>query len=102
MLEVRPDWERAAELGILPGDLGYTVWAYSDGAYVDDFFLGDDEIDMFLYSTRGNIERPQDLEGLMLYSPQGGVVPLSAVATLEESTRALVRAIRSAGVFIPG
>ena len=43
MLEVRPDWERAAELGIAPGDLGYTVWAYSDGAYVDDFFLDDDE-----------------------------------------------------------
>ncbi len=68
MLEVHPDWERAAELGISPGDLGYTVWAYSDGAYVDEFFLDDDEIDIFLYSTTGNIERPQDLERLMLYS----------------------------------
>ncbi len=85
MLEVRPDWERAAELGITPGDLGYTVWAYSDGAYVDQFFLGDDQIDVFLYSTSGNIERPQDLERLMLYSPTGGVVPLSAVAQLEET-----------------
>jgi multidrug efflux pump subunit AcrB len=85
MLEVRPDWERAAELGITPGDLGYTVWAYSDGAYVDEFFLDDDEIDIFLYSTTGNIERPQDLERLMLYSPSGGVVPLSAVARLNET-----------------
>jgi multidrug efflux pump subunit AcrB len=85
MLEVRPDWERAAELGIAPGDLGYTVWAYSDGAYVDDFFLDDDEIDIFLYSTAGNIEQPQDLERLMLYSPSGGMVPLSAVARLVES-----------------
>ncbi|MGD8274664.1 MAG: efflux RND transporter permease subunit, partial [Thiohalocapsa sp.] len=85
MLEVRPDWERAAELGISPGDLGYTVWAYSDGAFVDEFFLDDDEIDIFLYSTAGNIERPQDLERLMLYSPSGGIVPLSAVARLEES-----------------
>jgi multidrug efflux pump subunit AcrB len=85
MLEVRPDWERAAELGITPGDLGYTVWAYSDGAFVDEFFLDDDEIDIFLYSTAGNIERPQDLERLMLYSPAGGIVPLSAVARLEES-----------------
>ena len=73
MLEVRPDCERAAELGITPGDLGYTVWAYSDGAYVDEFFLDDDEIDVFLYSTAGNIERPQDLERLTLYSPIGGV-----------------------------
>ncbi len=85
MLEVRPDWERAAELGIGPGDLGYTVWAYSDGAYVDEFFLDDDEIDIFLYSTAGNIEQPQDLERLMLYSPSGGVVPLSAVARLKET-----------------
>lgn len=85
MLEVRPDWERAAELGINPGDLGYTVWAYSDGAFVDEFFLDDDEIDVFLYSTSGNIERPQDLEQLMLYSPSGGIVPLSAVARLTET-----------------
>jgi len=85
MLEVRPDWERAAELGISPGDLGYTVWAYSDGAFVDEFFLDDDEIDIFLYSTAGNIQRPQDLESLMLYSPSGGIVPLSAVARLAET-----------------
>ena len=85
MLEVRPDWERAAEFGISPGDLGYTVWAYSDGAFVDEFFLDDDEIDIFLYSTAGNIERPQDLESLMLYSPSGGIVPLSAVARLSDT-----------------
>ncbi|NBC14445.1 MAG: MMPL family transporter [Gammaproteobacteria bacterium] len=85
MLEVRPDWERAAELGIAPADLGYTVWAYSDGAFVDDFFLDDDEIDIFLYSTAGNIERPQDLERLMLYSPNGGIISLSSVARLAES-----------------
>ena len=85
MLEVHPNWERAAELGISPGDLGYTVWAYSDGAFVDEFFLDDDEIDIYLYSTTGNIARPQDLERLMLYSPSGGVVPLSAVARIEET-----------------
>ncbi|NEV64866.1 efflux RND transporter permease subunit [Thiorhodococcus minor] len=85
MLEVRPDWERAAELGISPGDLGYTVWAYSDGAYVDQYFLDDDEIDIFLYSTAGAVEHPQDLERLMLYSPDGGIVPLSSVARLIET-----------------
>jgi multidrug efflux pump subunit AcrB len=85
MLEVHPDWERGAELGITPRDLGYSVWAYSDGAYVDELFLGDDEIDIFLYSTAGNIERPQDLERLMLYSPAGGVIPLSAIASARET-----------------
>ncbi|MGV6826680.1 MAG: efflux RND transporter permease subunit [bacterium] len=85
MLEVRPDWERAAELGISTQELGYTIWAYSDGAFVDEFFLDDEKIDIFLYSTLGSIERPQDLESVMLYSSTGGIVPLSAVARIEES-----------------
>jgi multidrug efflux pump subunit AcrB len=85
LLEIRPDWERAAELAIDTDDLGYTIWAYSDGAYVDEFFLGDDKIDMFLYSTQGVIERPQDLDKVMLYSSEGGIIPLSSIATVTET-----------------
>ncbi|MBF0265744.1 MAG: efflux RND transporter permease subunit [Gammaproteobacteria bacterium] len=85
MLEVYPDWERAAELAIDTQDLGYTIWAYSDGAYVDEFFLDDDKIDIFLYSTQGNIEHPYDLNDISIYSPKGGVIPLSAVAELKET-----------------
>ncbi len=85
MLEIRPDWERAAELSIDTEDLGYSIWAYSDGAYVDEFFLGDDKIDMFLYSSHGAIDRPQDLDQVMLYSPEGGIIPLSSVATVKET-----------------
>ncbi len=85
LLEIRPDWERAAELAIDTEDLGYTIWAYSDGAYVDEFFLGDDKIDMFLYSTQGAIERPQDIDKLMLYSAEGGIIPLSSIATVQET-----------------
>lgn len=85
LLEIRPDWERAAELAIDTDDLGYTIWAYSDGAYVDEFFLGDDKIDMFLYSTQGVIERPQDLNKLMLYSSEGGIIPLSSIAEVRET-----------------
>lgn len=85
LLEIRPDWERAAELAIDTDDLGYTIWAYSDGAYVDEFFLGDDKIDMFLYSTQGAIERPQDIDKLMLYSAEGGIIPLSSIATVQET-----------------
>ncbi len=40
---------------------------------------------MFLYSTRGTIEHPDDLESLFIFSPQGGIVPLSAVARVEET-----------------
>jgi multidrug efflux pump subunit AcrB len=85
LLEVRPDWERAAELGIDTAALGYTVWAYSDGAFVDEFFLEDEKIDMFLYSTRGTVEHPQDIDDVLIYAPGRGMVPLSAVATVRET-----------------
>ena len=85
LLEVRPDWERAAELGVDPAELGYTVWAYSDGAFVDEFFLEDDKIDMYLYSARGNIAHPRDIDGVSLYTDSGAVVPLSAIAQVRET-----------------
>ena len=85
LVEIRPDWERASELGLDVGDLGYTIWAFSDGAFVDEFFLGDEKIDMFLYSTHGTIQRPEDVDNIMLYSPEGGMVPLSAVAEVRQT-----------------
>lgn len=85
MLEIRPDWERAAELGMDTDDLGYAIWAFSDGAFVDEFFLGDDKIDMFLYSTQGAIAGPEDVDQVLLHSDNGGVVPLGAVAEVTET-----------------
>ena len=85
LVEIRPDWERASELGLDVGDLGYTIWAFSDGAFVDEFFLGDEKIDMFLYSTHGTIQRPGDVDNIMLYSPEGGIVPLRAVAEIRQT-----------------
>lgn len=85
LLEVRPDWERATELGFDTSELGYAIWAFTDGAFVDEFFLGDDKIDMFLYSTQGVIERPGDLKNVLLYSPDGGVIPLEAIAEVSQT-----------------
>ncbi len=85
LVEVRPDWERASELGLDVGDLGYSIWAFSDGAFVDEFFLGDEKIDIFLYSTRGTVQQPGDVDSIMLYAPRGGMVPLSAVADVRQT-----------------
>jgi len=85
LLEIRPDWERATELGLETSDLGYAIWAFTDGAFVDEFFLGDDKIDMFLYSTNGVIERPGDVGKILLYTQNGGVIPLEAVAKIKET-----------------
>ncbi len=85
LLEIEPDWERAAELGFTADELGYLIWAFSDGAYLDEFFLGDDKIDMFLYSAKGAVKTPEDLNELALYSPSGNLVTLAGVARIKES-----------------
>lgn len=81
---VRPDWERAAELGIDQNELGYIMWAYSDGAFVDEFFVEDDKIDMYLHSAAGAVNQPRDLENIMLHAP-GGTVQLASLASVEET-----------------
>ena len=85
MIEVRPDWERAAELNIDTTDLGYTIWAFADGAFIDEFFLNDDKIDMFLYSTSGSVNRPSDVQHVLLHAGDGQIVPLSAIAQVKET-----------------
>ena len=85
MVEIRPDWERATELDIDTTDLGYTIWAFTDGAFIDEFFLNDDKIDMFLYSTSGSVSRPGDVNHVLLHAGDGQIVPLSAIANVTET-----------------
>jgi multidrug efflux pump subunit AcrB len=86
LIEIRPRWERAAELGFSAQELGYAVAALSDGAYVDEFYLdGDDKIDMFLYSSEGTRQTLGNLGSLPIHTPSGSVVPLSSIADLVET-----------------
>ncbi|AGA90026.1 cation/multidrug efflux pump [Thioflavicoccus mobilis 8321] len=85
LIEIRPDWERASELGMTAGDLGYTVAALTDGAFVDEFFLADDKIDMYLFSAAGSAAEVGDIAALPIYTPSGAVLPLSAIADVVET-----------------
>ncbi len=85
LIEVRPDWTRAAELGMNAGELGYTVAALTDGAFVDEYFQDDDKIDMYLYSSAGGRVSLDRLGSLPVYTPQGAVLPLEAIATIRET-----------------
>ncbi|MEE4162840.1 MAG: efflux RND transporter permease subunit [Woeseiaceae bacterium] len=85
LIEVRPNWERAAELGMSAEDVGYTVAALTDGAFVDEYFQGDDKIDMYLFGTSGGATDLDALGGLPLYTPQGSILPLDALARIEET-----------------
>ena len=87
-VEIRPNWQRAAELGLDTGDLGYLIWALTDGAYLDEYFLDDDKVDIYLYSSQGQVENPEDIAQLPIYTPQGTVVPLSAIAEIQQTVSA--------------
>ncbi|MEP5566718.1 MAG: efflux RND transporter permease subunit [Halioglobus sp.] len=85
LMQIHPRWDRAAELGLNIDNLGYTVSAITDGTYVDEFFMGDDKIDMYLYSDAGLDMDLDALGQVPLYTSQGKIVPLAAVADFTET-----------------
>ncbi len=95
MMEIHPRWERAAELGLSKENIGYTVSAMTDGTYVDEFFLDDDKVDMYLYSDTGLDVDMDNLSQVPLYTPGGKVVPLGAVVDFRETVD--TNAIRRVG-----
>ncbi len=85
LIEVLPDWERTAELGMDAGDVGYAVAALTDGAFVDEFFLDDDKIDIYMFGSASGKLGLDELAQLPVYTPQGSIVPLSAMAGIRET-----------------
>lgn len=85
LVEIRPRWERLAETGFTAADFGFSVAALSDGAYIDEFFIDDDKIDMFLFSTAGQQQTLGGLAELPVLTPNGSILPLNALAELHET-----------------
>ncbi len=85
MVEIHPRWERAAEVGFNADTLGFTVSALTDGSYVDEFFLADNKIDIYLYSTAGQNAKLDNLAQLPVYTPRGAVLPLSDLVDIRET-----------------
>ena len=85
LLELKPRWERIAELGLTTDDIGYTVSAFTDGAYVDEFFLADDKIDMFIYGSSGRIDDLEQIKNIPVYTSQGTIIPVGAITELVET-----------------
>ncbi|MGM0413147.1 MAG: efflux RND transporter permease subunit [Pseudomonadota bacterium] len=84
LVEIRPDWDRAAELGLGTGEIGFTVAALTEGAWVDDFFLGDDKLDLYLYGSQGRDLPLERLPDTLVHTPDG-TLPLSSVARVVET-----------------
>lgn len=84
LVEIRPRWQRLAELNFSAADFGFAVSALSDGAFVDEFFLADDKVDIFLFSSAGAEQSLSRLSQTPVLTPQGAVLPLNSLADLVE------------------
>ncbi|WP_018691719.1 efflux RND transporter permease subunit [Algicola sagamiensis] len=85
MLLIHPKWERLAELQIPVNEFGYALSALTDGAYVDEFFLGDKKMDIYLHGDLELARRFHTLEDLPFINDVNQVVPLKAIATIQQS-----------------
>ncbi|GAA0813166.1 efflux RND transporter permease subunit [Colwellia asteriadis] len=82
LIEIQPRWSRLAELGLDSRELGYAIAALSDGAYVDEFILADDKVDIFMFSNAGNEQNIEQLATAPILTPSGQVMPLNALTDL--------------------
>lgn len=90
LIEIRPRWSRLAETRFTAEEFGFSVAALSDGAFVDEFFIEDDKVDIFLFSHAGQQQSLSGLAGLPVLTPSGDVIPLNALADLVETVDSAV------------
>ena len=79
-VQVVPDRQRAAELGISNRDLGFSVDALVDGVRVSDYQHEGREIDIRLKAEEGVVYNTHTLEQLPVATPDGRLVTLGSVA----------------------
>jgi multidrug efflux pump subunit AcrB len=82
LIEIKPRWDRLAELGLDSNELGYAISALSDGAFVDEFILDDDKVDIFIFSNAGNEQSIEQLATSPILTPSGQIMPLNALTDL--------------------
>ena len=86
-VQIVPDRERAADLGLTVVDVGQIVEACVDGAYVGDYRVsGGDTIDISLYVKGQQTEPTRQIGDIPIYTPAGNIVPLAAAVQLVDTT----------------
>jgi len=84
-LSLRIDRERVADLGIDMQAVSMAVRSMVDGYDVTDLNVDDRAVPIMLHASTGTLDDPEDLRSLFVTGNDGRLVPLSAIATLEEA-----------------
>ncbi len=71
----------ARELGLRPLDVGVAVRGLFDGAFVDDYILNGEAVDMVVLPSGGQLEYLEQMATIPVATPAGPVVPLDTLVT---------------------
>ena len=83
-VQIRPDWERAADLGLSAEAIGRTVQTVLSGAVPTQVQRGDRLVDVRLQTPDTLVQTPAELAQLPLLNGSGQLVRLGDVARIEE------------------
>jgi hydrophobic/amphiphilic exporter-1 (mainly G- bacteria), HAE1 family len=86
----QPEWqavlnERGRELGLTTRDVGTAVRGLFDGAFVDDFRLGAETVDLVVVPIGGELPYKEKLASTPIATPAGPIVPLDSVIDVREA-----------------
>ncbi|MEM5838746.1 efflux RND transporter permease subunit, partial [Pediococcus acidilactici] len=85
-LQVIPNRERLAEVGVAEADVGTVVEASLGGRLASNFIDGNEELDVSVELQDTFVETPEQLRQLSLYTSRRQRIQLSDVAEVRETT----------------
>ena len=80
-LRFRPNDVRLAEVGWNREDLTRVILQLGQGVWLGEYFTGRERVDIYLKTTR--FDTPEAMAALPVATPDGGVVPLGHLATID-------------------
>ncbi len=83
-VQIRPNWERVAELGLTTKDIGDTVQTAIEGSVPTQLQRGDRLVDVRVQLDEESLQRASQLEQLPLFATNNSLVRLGDVATIAE------------------
>ncbi|MBW4609548.1 MAG: efflux RND transporter permease subunit [Hassallia sp. WJT32-NPBG1] len=83
-IQIRPDWERVADLGLTAQQIGATIQTAIEGSVPTQIQRGNRLVDVRVQLNQEAIQRPSQLEGLPLFTENNKQIRLLDVARIEE------------------
>lgn len=82
-VRIRPDWQRAADLGLSARAIGETIETALSGSVATLFQRGDRLIDVRVQLTPGSISQPELLRGIPLFTDENQLIRLGDIAAID-------------------